>query len=179
MNDSEQIARNESWRSGENRQGDEALALAQDALRANETTRCFACIRVAMMRYGWEFHSDRIARKLWKKWDQIALQLRNATSACKSDMAIEIEDLFHETFRAIHYDRNRRIRRNPAPRDPAALPAPVIPAGIGEFQQSQTRQSASLSPNNAEYSTLPVIAQSRSVTQHPARVLGVLPEDFW
>jgi len=130
MNTKEEILQSEAWWSGLNEVADEALNLSRDALRAKDHMRCFACLRVAMVRYGWEFHSDRKARRLWDKWGRIHESVRDATSVCNSKTAVAIEKLYHETYRAVHFDHDRRIRRNLPPRDPAARIEPVVPVGV-------------------------------------------------
>ena len=129
MNTNEEILQSDAWWSGVNKEADEALNLALDALRLKDTMRCFACVRAAMMRYGWELHSEPKARSLWKRWDQIAEKLRDSTAARQTAIVPAIEELFHETFHAVHYDRNRRIRRNRPPRDPASRIDLAVPIG--------------------------------------------------
>src|SRR5208283_3387020 len=102
MNNTEEIAQNDAWWSGSNAPADEALSLALDALRADDITRCFSCLRTAMTLYGWRYHSDRKARQLWIKWDQIHEKLPNQASASNTQAAMAIEKLYHETYRAVH-----------------------------------------------------------------------------
>ncbi|MDP8983611.1 MAG: hypothetical protein M3N97_00960 [Pseudomonadota bacterium] len=131
MNSIDEIRRSDSWWSGVNTEADEALNLARDAMQAKDPGRCFAHLRTAMARYGWEFHSDSKARWLWDKWDEISEKLRDPTSAGNAKTAVAIEKLYHETYRAVHFDRDRKRRRNCPPRDPAVRIEPVVPVGGG------------------------------------------------
>jgi predicted Fe-S protein YdhL (DUF1289 family) len=127
MNSKNEILQSEDWWSGVNKDADEALNLALNALQARDSMRCFACLRAAMVRYGWEFHSDSKARRLWDKCEKISKKLSGPASACDTRDAAAITALYHETYRAVHFDRNRRIRRHLPPRDPAARIEAVVP----------------------------------------------------
>lgn len=129
MNEIDMTERSDSWWSGINKEADEALNLARDAQQARDHVRCFACLRAAMTRYGWEYHSDNKARRLWDRWGRINEDLSHITSTCNVTTAAAIEKLYHETYRAVHFDRDRRIRRNLPPRDPAARIEPIVPLG--------------------------------------------------
>ncbi len=130
MISTEAIAQSYAWHSGENKQADEALNLARDALQAKDPVRCFACVRAAMIAYGWEFHSDRTARRLWDKWNRINGMLRN-NAMLNAETASAIENLYHETYRAVHFDRRKNVRRHLPPRYPGARIEPVVPIGGG------------------------------------------------
>jgi hypothetical protein len=133
MSSTEAIAQSHAWHSGENKQADEALNLARDALQAKDLARCFACVRGAMTSYGWEFHSDKKARRLWDMWDRINGVLRKHNLICDAKTASAIESLYHETYRAVHFDRNKKIRRHLPPRDPSARIEPVVPVAGLDF----------------------------------------------
>jgi hypothetical protein len=69
-----------------------------------------------MHRYGWEYHSDRKARRLWKQWDTLAEFARiNPEAFARAEGQPNYIDLYHEMFRGVFLDKDRRIRRNVPP----------------------------------------------------------------
>jgi hypothetical protein len=137
MNTKEEILQSEAWWSGANEDADDALNLALDAIRVDDTARCFALLRIAMTKYGWHYHSDAKARRLWDKWDRIRTTLSGTTSAAPLQLDVAVEELYHETYRAVHFDRNRRLRRNMPPSDPAARREVSVPLPIGNNSTHQ------------------------------------------
>jgi hypothetical protein len=63
-----------------------------------------------MQAYGWEWHSDAKARRLWDFCSEIELG-----QFFDCDPVVE---LFHDVFRAVHLDRDKCVRRNLPPWDP-------------------------------------------------------------
>jgi hypothetical protein len=131
MNSKEEIRQNEAWWSGANKAADDTLNLALDAIRTHDTSRCFALLRLAMTKYGWQYHSDLKARRLWDKWDRIRTTLSSAPSSAPFQIGVAVEKLYHEIYRAVHFDRNRRLRRNMPPSDPAARHEVSVPVPTG------------------------------------------------
>jgi hypothetical protein len=117
------------WWSGENKTADAALYQAGRGLRARESLTCFNEMKVAMIAYGWEFHPERKARRLWKRWDRINALFHTGADTLEPSLCTEIEELFYAVFNAVHFDKDRRIRRNLPPPDPAARDLPVVPVG--------------------------------------------------
>lgn len=104
------------WWTGENRAADEALEHALSALKEGDATRCLAATRLAMERYGWKYHSDRKARELWKKWDQLAeFAKRDPAAFSRAEGSLNYVDLFHDVNRSVRLARDKRVRRNLPP----------------------------------------------------------------
>jgi hypothetical protein len=111
-------ASDEAWRTGANPRGDEALQHARKALFGGDSPACFTALKVAMVAYGWEFHSDVKARKLWDEWQDLFGEFppffwhpSRASNVCNRSVA----NLFHKVYRAVHCDRGKKHRRNPPP----------------------------------------------------------------
>jgi hypothetical protein len=126
----ELISQIEAWQSGSNVQADQALNLSRNALIQGKPLLCFACLRDAMSGYGWEFHSDRKARRLWSAWERLNARLQSVGPINDAKLRAAIEDFYHATYRAVHFDRDRRIRRNMPPDNPAARIESLISVGI-------------------------------------------------
>ena len=104
------------WWTGENRAADEGLDAALAALKEEDAAQCLAAIRLAMERYGWKYHSDRKARQLWSKWDQLAeLATRDPAAFSRAEGPLNYVDLFHDVNRSVRLARDKRIRRNLPP----------------------------------------------------------------
>lgn len=104
------------WWTGENRAADEALDAALAALKRGDAEHCLAAIRLAMERYGWKYHSDRKARKLWGTWEQLAeFARRDPAAFSRAEGPVNYVDLFHEVNRSVRLARDKRIRRNLPP----------------------------------------------------------------
>jgi hypothetical protein len=104
------------WWTGENRAADEALDAALAALKEGHATQCLAAIQLAMERYGWRYHSDRQARNLWSRWEQLAeFARRDPAAFSRAEGPLNYVDLFHEVSRSVRLARDKRIRRNLPP----------------------------------------------------------------
>lgn len=104
------------WWTGENRAADDALDAALAALKEGDAKQCLAAIRLAMERYGWQYHSDRIARQLWSRWSQLAELAKGDPAAfSRADGPLNYVDLFHDVNRSVRLSQDRRIRRNMPP----------------------------------------------------------------
>lgn len=104
------------WWTGENRPGDEALNEALLALKRGDVLKCLEFTRTAMRHYGWEYHSDQKARRLWKRGAELArFAERDPVRFVEDERAPNGRDLYHEVVRAVHLDTDRRVRRNMPP----------------------------------------------------------------
>lgn len=104
------------WWTGENRPGDEALHEALLALKGGDVLKSLEFTVTAMRHYGWEYHSDQKARRLWTRAAELArLAERDPVRFAEGEGALSCRDLYHEVVRAVHLDRDRRMRRNMPP----------------------------------------------------------------
>jgi hypothetical protein len=126
----------DAWRDGTNPSGDEALRRARHALYAADLHLCLAALGEAMRAYGWDWHSDAKARRLWGIWRALAAcygmgpdAKRDCSDTARSlalyqaidDNRCDVRTLFHEVFSAVHLDRDKRLRRNLPPWNPESL----------------------------------------------------------
>lgn len=105
------------WWTGENRPADEALDAALVALKEGDALRCLAYVRLAIERYGWKYHSDRKARRLWAQCEALAeLAARDPVTFARANGPVNYVDLYHEVYRSVRLSKDKRIRRNMPPR---------------------------------------------------------------
>jgi hypothetical protein len=69
-----------------------------------------------MERYGWKYHSDRKARKLWKQWDNLAeVARRDPALFARAEGPLNFVELYYEVHHGVHLAKDKRIRRNVPP----------------------------------------------------------------
>ena len=113
------IKQTTAWQAGTNEPADNSLNMSRDALIQGNLLRCFTLVCDAMTQYGWEYHPDRKARRLWGASKNLCSRIKDSGSINNPKIKAAIEDIYYATYRAVHLDRDRKVRRNMPPDDPA------------------------------------------------------------